>query len=448
MGQTTTRRTFIHQAAGALAGAASVGTTAVGAPESGAVPKSRTKRPSSSERITIGVIGLRNQGHNDMTRFLASRQAQVAWVADPDDAIRPEVIEQVRKIQGKPPKRVRDFRHVLDAGDVDAVVVATPDHWHAIATVMACQAGKDVYVEKPASHNVREGRAMVDAARKHGRVVQVGSHQRSAEHYQQAVEFVRSGKLGKIGLAKAGVIFQRSAIGRPADCAPPKSVDYDLWQGPAPKRPFNPNRFHYNWHFFWDYGTGEMGNWAAHHLDIIMWALDLDYPQAVSATGGVFVLGERDNRETPDTQVVLFDYPGLSLVWELRQWSTHGQDGAVSTAFYGDQAALMVNRSHWEVRPEWKNKKETYIEGFKKPGKTYLGDHVNNFIDCVRTRKRPNADIEDGHKTAVMCHLGNLATRLHRRLVFDGRTETFVGDAEANRYLTREYRKPYVLPKM
>ncbi len=435
----STRRRFIQQAVGAAAGAGAVGSAAAAAAQVGSKPRRSTVSPA--ERITIGVIGLRNQGHNDMMRFLAARRAQVGWLADPDDAIRPECTEQIKKVQGKPPKRVRDFRTVLDAKDVDAVIVATPDHWHAIATVLACQAGKDVYVEKPASHNVKEGRAMVDAARKHGRVVQVGSHQRSAQHYKDAVEYIRSGKLGKIGLAKAGVIFQRGKIGRPDDCDPPKSVDYDLWLGPAPKRPFNPNRFHYNWHFFWDYGTGEMGNWAAHHLDIVMWALNLDYPTAVSATGGVFVLGERDNRETPDTQIVLFDYPNMSLVWELRQWSTHGQDGATNAAVYGDQAALIVHRGGWEVRPEGKDKK-----GFKKPGKTYLKDHVENFIDCVKTRQRPNADIEDGHKTATMCHLGNIATRLHRRLVFDGKTETFVSDAEANAYLTREYRKPYVLP--
>jgi len=438
----TNRRTFVQQAAGALAGA---GAVAAASPVPGQERRRRSSRVPPSERITIGVIGLRNQGHNDMIQFLSNRQAEVAWLADPDDGIRPECAEQVKRIQRKAPKRVRDFRTVLDAKDVDAVIVATPDHWHAIATVMACQAGKDVYVEKPASHNVKEGRAMVDAARKHKRVVQVGSHQRSAEHYQQAVEFVRSGQLGKIGLAKAGVIFRRAKIGNPLDCAPPKTVDYDLWLGPAPKRPFNPNRFHYNWHFFWDYGTGEMGNWAAHHLDIVMWALDLGYPTAVSATGGLFVL---DDRETPDTQVVLFDYPNLSVVWELRQWSSHGRDGTTSTAFYGDQAALMVNRSGWEVRPEPKNKKETHLDGFKKPGKTPLSDHVRNFVECVKSRERPNADIEDGHKTAVMCHLGNIATRLHRRLVFDAKTETFTGDAEASKYLTRDYRKPYVLPEV
>ncbi|MBN1345887.1 MAG: Gfo/Idh/MocA family oxidoreductase [Phycisphaerae bacterium] len=426
----TTRRTFIRATASALAGAGAMGSTR----------RVRAEGVSANEKLTIGVIGLRNQGRNDMHRFLDTKQAQVAWVADPDDSVARGNAQEVAKRQGKAPKAVRDFRAMLDAKDVDAVVIATPDHWHAISTILACQAGKDVYVEKPASHNVKEGREMVEAARKHNRVVQVGSHQRSAEHYQQACEYARSGKLGKIAMAKAGVIHERTAIGVKPDCEAPKGVDYDLWLGPAPKRPFNPNRFHYNWHWWWDYGTGEMGNWAAHHLDILMWYLELDYPTAVSASGGTFVF---DDREVPDTQIVLYDYPKLTVVWEQRLWTQQGGDGVSGANVYGSDAAMMVDRGGWEVRPDDKK-----ADRAQHKGRTDLKDHVQNFIDCVKSRKRPNADIEDGHRTAVMCHLGNIATRLKRRLVFDGKTETFVGDAEANTYLTREYRKPYELPSV
>ncbi len=425
----TTRRVFLQGAGGAVAASAM----------SQARP-AKSQSVSPNEKLTLGVIGLRNQGRNDMNTFLGTKMAEVAWMADPDYNLARAYARGVEKAQQKAPKVVRDFREVLDDKSVDAVVIATPDHWHAIATVMACQAGKDVYVEKPASHNVKEGRAMVEAARKYKRVVQVGSHQRSAEHYQKACAFVRSGKLGKISMAKAGVVHRRDKIGVKPDCDPPPAVDYDLWLGPAPKRPFNPNRFHYNWHWWWDYGTGEMGNWAAHHLDIVMWYLDLGYPTAVSAAGGTFFF---DDREVPDTQIVLYEYPDRTVVWEQRLWDRAGGEGVEGSNFFGDQAAVMINRGGWKVVPEGKKKSPEFHKGT-----TPLSSHVRNFIDCVKGRKTPNADIACGHKTAVLCHLGNIALRLKRRLVFDGKTETIVGDAEASTYLTREYRKPYVLPEV
>src|SRR5205823_4910683 len=222
-------------------------------------------------------------------------------------------------IQKSEPKVEKDVRKVLEDPSITALVVAAPDHWHALATVWACQAGKHVYCEKPASHNVVEGRRMVEAARKHNRVVQIGTHRRSFPHYQSAAEFVRSGKLGKVPMAKAWIGGARKSIGHKKDGDVPKGVDYDLWTGPAPLRPFNPNRFHYEWHWNWDYGTGEIGNNGIHGLDVVRWLLDLDAPKRVFSGGGVLFFD--DDRETPDTQTVTYEFDKCSVVWEHRIWA-------------------------------------------------------------------------------------------------------------------------------
>ncbi len=232
---------------------------------------------------------------------------------------------------------------------MDAVVVATPDHWHALATVWACQAGKHVYVEKPVSHNLVEGRRMVEAARKHDRVVQVGTQRRSGAHFQSAAEFVRSGKLGKVPFAQAWIAGDRKSIGRPPDADPPAGVDYDLWLGPAPERRFNPNRFHYKWRWNWDYGTGEIGNNGVHGLDILRWAIGLDAPLRVTSGGGKLFYD--DDQQTPDTQVVAFDFPGTTLVWEHRIWSKTGMEGeAFGMRIYGEKGTLVFDKDGWHVQ--------------------------------------------------------------------------------------------------
>jgi predicted dehydrogenase len=331
---------------------------------------------------------------------------------------------------------VQDLRKVLEDRDVTGVVVATPDHWHALATVWACQADKHVYVEKPASHNLIEGRRMVEAARKHKRVVQLGTQRRSMAHYASAVELVRSGKLGKVPFARTWIAGNRKTIGKKADAAVPAGVDYDLWLGPAPKRPFNPNRFHYNWHWNWDYGTGELGNNGIHMLDVTRWVVGLDAPVRISSGGGKLYYD--DDQKTPDTQVAVFDFPGTTVIWEHRIWSRTGLGGQpFGVMIYGAKGTLVFDSKGWHV--------EDGITAADK-GSESEQPHLRNFLECIRSGKRPNGDIEEGHKSTRLCHLGNIAYRLGRTLRFDAATET-LGDTEANALLGRSYRKPFVLPE-
>jgi predicted dehydrogenase len=320
---------------------------------------------------------------------------------------------------------------------VTALVVAAPDHWHALATIWACQADKHVYVEKPCSHNLVEGRRMVEAARRRNRVVQMGTQRRSATHLGSAAELIRSGRLGRVPFARSWIAGNRPSIGRRADCPPPRGVNYDLWLGPAPLRPFNPNRFHYNWHWNWDYGTGELGNNGIHGLDVVRALLNLDAPNRVCAAGGK--LYYEDDQQTPDTQVVTFDFPGTTVIWEHRIWSRTGLEGqSWGVILYGARGTLTFNDRGWQVADG--------IEASDRPGQAER-PHLRNFLDCIRSGRRPNADIEEGHKSTRLCHLGNIAYRTGRALTFDARTETCTGDAEANRLLARTYREPFVLPQ-
>jgi predicted dehydrogenase len=339
--------------------------------------------------------------------------------------------------QKSPPKFEKDVRRVLDDPSITALVIAAPDHWHALATVWACQAGKHVYVEKPVSHNLVEGRRMVEAARRHKRVVQVGTQRRSGAHFQSAAEFVRSGKLGKVPFARAWIGGARPSIGHKADGPVPKGVDYDLWTGPATLRPFNPNRFHYEWHWHWDYGTGELGNNGIHGLDVLRWVLGLDAPVRVTSGGGRHFYD--DDRQSPDTQIATFDFPDTTMVWEHRIWAPKPTQGeAFGMTLYGEKGTLVFDRKGWHVE-----------DGAEASDKAQEVDraHLQNFLDCVRSSNRPNADIEDGHKSTQLCHLGNIAFRLGRALTFDGATETIKDDAEANKLLGRSYRAPFVLPE-
>jgi len=278
---------------------------------------------------------------------------------------------------------------------------------------------------------------MVEAARKHKRVVQVGTQRRSGPHYQSAAEFVRSGKLGKVPFVRTWIAGNRASIGRKKDGPVPPGVDYDLWLGPAPARPFNPNRFHYEWHWHWDYGTGELGNNGIHALDLARWLLDLDAPVRVSAGGGKFFYD--DDQETPDTHLATFDFANCSILWEHRIWSRTGVEGqGWGVMLYGERGVLKFDDRGWHV--------ENGIEASDK-AQSMEPAHEQNFLDCIRSGRRPVADIEEGHKSTRLCHLGNIAIRLGKTLHFDGKTETCRNDAEANRLLGRTYRKPFVLPE-
>jgi predicted dehydrogenase len=398
-----------------------------------------TSKATASERVRVATIGVRNQGKTLTTHLASLPDVDVVALCDVDESLRPAALSAVSDVHGKSPHWESDFRRILDDRSVDAVVIATPDHWHASMTIMACQAGKDVYVEKPVSHNVREGQQMVAAARRYGRVVQSGLQQRSGAHFQSAVDFVRSGRLGAVHLAKAWTVHRRKPIGRKRDGAPPDGVDYDLWLGPAPSRAFNPNRFHYNWHWFWDYGTGELGNWGTHMLDVARWGLGVGLPTRVSASGGRFHFD--DDQETPDTLVVQYAYPRATIVWEHRLWSTHGVEGrSAAAAFYGELGTLVVDRGGWKVYD--------LAETIASDASEQPISHLRNFVDCIKNRSRPAADIETGHVSSALCHLGNIAYRVGREVTFAPETAAFTSDREANLLLSRAYRSPWELPSV
>lgn len=391
----------------------------------------------ANERVRIAVIGVRSRGTDLAQSFASSKDAEVVAVCDIDDAMFKKPVEAVDKITGKAPRTEKDFRRLLDDKNIDAVAIATPDHWHALLTVMACQAGKDAYVEKPASHNIVEGRRMVEAARKYERVVQLGTQRRSTPHVSDAIAYVQSGSLGKIGQARAWIHQKRGSIGKGSPGAVPAGVDYAMWQGPAPDRPFYANRFHYNWHWFWNWGTGELGNNGIHGVDVARWGLGDDAPLRVTSGGGKYVFD--DDQEVPDTQIVTWEFPSTSLVWEHRMWSSHGEEGSsFGIAFYGEKGTLIIDDKGWRVE-----------DGPKAGGPNSEGQaaHVANFLDCVRSRKAPNADIEIGHLSTRLCHLGNIAHRVGRKLTFDAATESFVGDSEANALLGREYGTRFEMPR-
>jgi predicted dehydrogenase len=416
------RRRFLQTSAASLAALPAV--TAAGA------------AARANDKIVLAVMGVRGRGRDLIRGFGSFDDVEIAYVIDPDENVVAPALNDAEKSQKKTPKVEKDVRKVLDDKTVTALAVAAPDHWHALATVWACQAGKHVYCEKPASHNLVEGRRMIEAARKYDRVVQLGTQRRSGAHYQSAAEFIRSGKLGKVPFVRAWIAGNRKSIGHKEDCPAPAGVDYNLWLGAAPERPFNPNRFHYNWHWNWDYGTGELGNNGIHALDVARWMIGQDAPTRVTAGGGKLFYD--DDQKTPDTMVVTFDFPGTCVIWEHRIWSKTGFEGdPFGTVVYGEKGTLVFDKNGWHV-----------IDGEKASDKAsdLERPHFRNFLDCVRSGKRPNADIEEGHKSTRLCHVGNAAYRVGRALRFDATTETFPDDADANRLLSRTYRKPFVMP--
>ncbi len=398
---------------------------------------------SVNEKVGVAVLGS-GRGASLASWFARLDDSQVVAICDIDESRGKALCDQIKSISGKRPPLVVDFRTLLDRNDVDALAVATPDHWHAPITIHACLAGKDVYVEKPCSHNVTEGRLSVEAARKHKRIVQHGTNLRGAPHYQAAWKLLKVGVIGKVLMVKAINNQRRGRMAQRDDEPVPPGVNYDLWMGPAPKRPFNRNRFHHGWHWQWDYGTGDLGNDGVHQIDIGRWALGLKAPNAVTCSGAK--LGSKgDAQETPDTMVVTWEYDDLLYVFEQRDFTPYRMQGHQvdnDNIIYGDKGYMMIDRNGYRVF--YKNERGP---SFQKPWSDSPA-HYQNFIDCVKSRKSAAllADIEEGHYSAMLCHLGNIAYRTGRRLTFDGKTETFIGDDEANRYLTREYRKGYELP--
>jgi predicted dehydrogenase len=416
------RRDFLKSSAATLGGLTAL--TAAGAAD------------KPNDKFVIAIMGVHGRGKGLLSNFVAQPDVEVAYICDVDSQFVPPAAKIAEQKQKRTPKVEKDIRKVLEDKDVNAIVIAAPDHWHAPATVWACQAGKHVYVEKPISHNLVEGQRMVQAARKYDRVVQVGTQRRSGEFLIKAAEFVRSGKLGKVPFARTWIAGNRPSIGHKQDGPVPEGVDYDLWLGPAPLRPFNPNRFHYEWHWNWDYGTGELGNNGIHGLDLIRWLLDLDAPLRITSGGGKFFYD--DDRVTPDTQIATFDFEKTSVVWEHRIWAKSGRTGYDWVTLYGEKGTFALNDKGWRiVEDETIGEKPTELERA----------HARNFLDCIKEHKRPNADIEEGHKSTRLCHLGNIAYRLSRTLRFDGKTETIIDDPEATKMLGRSYRKGFEVPE-
>jgi predicted dehydrogenase len=434
----TNRREFLKDT-GRLAA-----TTAAITLASGAVAR------QANAPLPVAVIGTGGMGSNHV-RLLSSRpDVRVAYVCDVDEGRLARAAREVETRSKKAPKAVKDLRRVLDDKDVVAVWIATPDHWHGPATILACDAGKHVYVEKPCAHNVREGRLMIEAARRNKRVVQVGTQSRSTEHVRKAMDLLREGVIGDILVSKAWNSQKRKNIGHAKPSQPPAGLDYDQWVGPAPLVPYQSDRLHYTWHWWFDFGTGDMGNDGVHDIDIARWGLGVEtHPSSVAALGGKFFFD--DDQQFPDTQYVVFEYPGngkvgqkRQLIYEHRIWSPYHQEGFENgNAFYGTKGMMILGKGGgWRVT----------LAG-NKPGPSMKGSpslpaHHGNFLECIHSGKSPNADIEINHLSAVLCHLGNIATRLGRTVIFDPKKEEITGDAEGAKLVRRNYREGHwAVPK-
>jgi len=400
---------------------------AVGVVGLSATAASAASGRSANDRLGVGVIGVRNQGKLLASELAKFGDVEIRSLCDIDQTQFSPALHAVIETGRPAPAVESDFRRLLDDPAIHAVVIATPDHWHATMTDLACQAGKDVYVESPTTHFAAEGMSMMQSAYTHGRVVQVGLQQRSGSHFRSAVEFLRSGRLGKVQLAKAWIVHRRKSIGHKSDCEAPAHVEYAQWLGSAPKRAFNPNRFHFNWRWFWDYGGGELAHWGVHTLDVARWGLGVDYPSRVSAVGGKYSFD--DDQETPDTLAVQYAFEDKTILWEHRLWSSHGVEGRSSgVSFHGEQGTLVVDRGGWKVYD--------HRDNVTADASDLLATHLRDFVDCVKTRQTPAADLRIGHISSTLCHLGNIAYRLGREIKFDSNRLDCGADLAANQLLT------------
>ena len=420
----------------------------------------------ANDRVRIAVIGTHGMGQSHIREFSELRNVEVAAICDVDENLFPEVIKKNFTDRGKPqPRTYTDLRKLYEDKEIDAVSVVTPNHWHALAGIWAMQAGKHVTIEKPVCHNFLEGQKLVEAARKYKVIVQDGAEQRTNPCAKTAVDFLRSGGLGEVYMAKGLCFKWRDTIGHYDDEPVPAGVHYDLWLGPAPAQPFNRNRFHYNWHWNWDYGNGDIGNQGVHEMDVARWGLGVTLPTRVSAVGGHFMF--KDDQTTPNVMMALFEFdnPGAGadkkkiLQFEVRGWITNREAGlgeepsstapggymisdenTIGNIFYGSKGYMVKHVDYWK----------TFLGRKREPGPTGagLGNHYQNFVDAIRLNDQSviNGSIQEGHYSAALVHLANISCRLGRSLRFDPKTEQFVGDEEANRMLRREYRPPFVVP--
>ena len=441
------RRGFMKQVAFSAASAGMMA-SAVGTP----------KAVGASDRIRVGAIGTGGMGRNDVASFAEQPDVEIVAVCN---VYQPHLDEAVKVTDGKA-KAYKDFREVLDRKDINAIIVATPDHWHALLATLACQAGKDVYEEKPIATSFEEGRRMVEVARKYNRVVQVNTHWRSWIHCQKAVESIQDGLIGKISFVKMWnyLNFFPEGIGTYRDSDPPADLDWDLWLGPAPKVPFKWSRFgeKFYWptfRYFWDYAGGWMTDWGVHLVNVVQWAMKVDGPKVITASGGKWYL--QDDSETPDTLQATFEYPGFLLTYENRLCNENSKyegnndrlrDWGIE--FHGTDGTLVIDGTGFRVIPEKRQFQKKPVDQTATMQMAIVNNslesHVRNFLDCVKSRQRPLSDIEIGHRATTTCQLGNIAYRSKERIVWDPANQRLLqGGAEARNLLSREYRAPWKL---
>ena len=475
------RREFLNRSTQAAAGIAA---TSVLASSAFAAPVVNRQVIGANDRIHVAVVGIRGRGRSHIRAYPKVPNVSIKTLCDVDANLFADRVKLLTELQDVTPGTERDMQRVFEDKDIDAVSFATPNHWHALGAIWACQAGKDVYVEKPSSHNIWEGRKMVVAARKYNRIVQVGFQSRSRQSIRQAIKFLHDGKLGDLYMARGLCFKPRDDIGRyPAGPLAPgeeysltlgsdrkepsytqsylDKVDYDLWLGPAPKQAFNRNRFHYNWHWHWDYGNGDTGNQGPHQFDIARWGMNRnEYPVKIRSFGGYFAFDA--SQETPNTQTSIYEYAdGAILEFGTRGLYTNTEGTvdtngrAVGNLFYGTEGWMSINSGVWKTffgrRNEPGPSSETVEEEedvMDLAGST-SSDHFGNFINAMRSGNREDltCDIEEGHLSSALPHLANISYRLGRELTFDSAKEKFVGDKEADKMLTRKYRRPFVVPK-
>ena len=434
------RRDFIVSATAALSGSKIIG---------------------ANDRVQVGFIGFGLIGAQHVHDFKNLPDVDLAAICD----VYSPRVSAGRSACGPRTKAYGDFRRLLDDKDIQAVVISTPDHWHALLTMMACLAGKDVYVEKPLTLFVREGRWMLEAAKRHRRVVQVGTQQRSGQHYAKAVRLLQTGRIGKIHSVRMGSFRNvMPGFGAPADSDPPPGMNYDLWLGPAPERRYNPNRSLYHFRWFWDYSGGQMTNLGAHEIDVVHWAMQAGAPHAVDSAGGRLAL--TDNGETPDTQDAVFEYPGFTALWSHRE-ASHGRGEGEGLEFFGIEGSMTLGRSGFQIFPDMKVPPQNQIPEFQgqpvggpqhiegaistpwcepmkqKASNDLLASHARNFIDCVKSRQQPASTLEEEHRVATACHLANISLRLGRKVRWNAEKEEIIDDPEASAMLLRPYRKPW-----
>lgn len=413
-------------------------------------------RKSANDKLIVGLIGCKGMGFGNLNTFLSQENVECAALCDIDQNIlnqRAADVDKILKkketetdIKIKRPKLYSDFRKLLENKDIDAVIIGTPDHWHAKIMILACEAGKDVYVEKPMANSIGEAHLMVKAAKRYNKVIQVGQWQRSGPHWQDMKYFVKSGKLGKIAEIKVWR-YGGNEVPVVPDSPVPQGVDYNMWLGPSRERPFNKNRFHYNFRWFWDYAGGKMTDWGVHLLDMAFYAMDSWTPKSVSSTGGKVVFPD-DAMETPDVLKAVYEFDNFNVVWENNfgiQKDETGRDHGL--AFNGENGILFVNRGGWEVVPK-KGKGGEMMEKvpFSPTKGNHLDFHVKDFINCIKSREKTACDVETGRDVAINAHLGNIAYRTGNTISWNPETNSFGNNSAANELITPYYRSPWKLP--